>query len=188
MKPKFVHTIIEADVGQSHLNLTKTCEHCGSRYGDLISVSNLMGRIYTTDIGKRIYAVRNDANTAWGVPGREQRTARYEIGDYMLRSMPIQLGTIRGFHGTWGSGISQLEIEDADGQITMVPCDNGETARSLEAAFGDVIAPNHNVDEAGGHIGQGIYWTWDEMGLMMAGFMPIDEAGPELIEEYERQT
>ncbi len=49
-----------------------------------------------------------------------------------------------------------------------------------------MITPGHSVDPEGGHIGQGIYWEYDDPGLMMAGFMPVDEAPPELAEDYEK--
>ena len=85
-------------------------------------------------------------------------------------------GIIRGFAGSWGSGLGHLIIEDIEtGNIEHVPCDNGPTVRALEACFGNVIGDAHNVDDQGGHIGQEIYWDYDEFGLCLGGFTPVDE-------------
>ena len=82
-------------------------------------------------------------------------------------------GIIRGFSGTWMSGMGYLHIEDMDtGVIEPVPCENGATVRALQACFGDVIGDAHDVDNKGGHIGQEIYWDYDDMGLMLGGFTP----------------
>ncbi len=41
-------------------------------------------------------------------------------------------GTILGFHGTWGSGIAHLEIQDSKtGIASMIPCENSCTVRNL---------------------------------------------------------
>ena len=102
--------------------------------------------------------------------------------------MDIHKGTIRGFHGSHGSGIAELEIQDAiTGAITLIPCENGTTVRSLEAAFGNVISPGHSVDPDGGHIDQEIYWQFGEFGMVMGGFVPVGEASVEMVEEYEQQ-
>lgn len=84
-------------------------------------------------------------------------------------------GIIKGFEGSWGSGIGHLVIEDSEtGAEERVPCENGPTVRALESAFGDVIGAGHNVESEGGHVGQEIYWDYDEMGLMLGGFTPVN--------------
>ena len=100
--------------------------------------------------------------------------------------MDINKGTILAFYGGHLSGLAHLQIADSDtGESSMIPCDNGATVRALEEMFGDVIAPAHTVDPAGGHVNQEVYWSYDELGLVMGGMTPVNEATPELIEMYE---
>ena len=96
-------------------------------------------------------------------------------------------GTILEFRGSWGSGLGYLIIKDSEtGIIESIPCDNGITVRSLEAAFGNVIGPNHMVDNInGGHRGQEIFYSYDEMRICMDGFTPVNEASLEMIGLYE---
>lgn len=95
----------------------------------------------------------------------------------------IRRGFIRGFRGSWGSGLGYLDIEDSEtGVLDTVPCDNGATVRALEAAFGDVITEGHTAN-GNGCKGKEIYWCTDAMGLVLEGFTPVDEATPELIAE-----
>ena len=102
--------------------------------------------------------------------------------------MLIEKGKILEFRGSWGSGLGYLVIEDSKtGQILAVPCENASTVRALEGAFGNVIAPGHSVDPQGGHVGQEVYWSYDDMGLTLEAFTPVDQASPELIEHYEKQ-
>jgi len=52
--------------------------------------------------------------------------------------MPVEIrkGKLIQFHGSWGSGLGTLEIEDSEiGEHEHIPCDNGATIRALEAAF-----------------------------------------------------
>ena len=101
--------------------------------------------------------------------------------------MTIRKGKIVNFIGSWGSGIAQLAIEDSEtGNIEFVPCDNGPTVRALEDAVGEVITPGHTANGSG-YKGKEVFWAWDEMGLMMAGFMPVEMASNSLIEDYENQ-
>ena len=84
-------------------------------------------------------------------------------------------GRIQGFEGSWGSGLGFLTIEDSETHRLMrIPCDNAPTVRALEAAFGNVIGSAHDVNGNGGHIGKEIYWSHDEMGLVLGGFTPVE--------------
>ena len=99
--------------------------------------------------------------------------------------MEIRKGSLVQFHGSWGSGLGTLEIEDSEtGERELVPCDNGATVRALEAAFGDVITPGHTAN-GDGYKGQEVYWSCDEFGLVLEGFTPVEDAPPELVEHYK---
>ena len=101
--------------------------------------------------------------------------------------MEIRKGKIVDFIGSWGSGIAQLTMEDSEtGKIEFVPCENGPTVRALEDAFGEVITPGHTAN-GNGYKGKEVFWAWDEMGLMMASFMPVEMAPASLIKDYENQ-
>jgi len=102
--------------------------------------------------------------------------------------MLVRRGTIKRFGGSWGSGLGFLEIEDSEGAgVEQVPCENAATVRALEGAFGDVIAEGHCVNPEGGHVGQEIYWSYDETGLVLASFTPVDEASEELLDVFENE-
>ncbi len=102
------------------------------------------------------------------------------------RASELERGTIRGFGGSWGSGIGYLQVEKEDGTVESIPCENSTTVRALEDAFGDVITDGHTANGKG-FIGKEIFYCWDEMGLLLGGFTPVEEARPELIEKYEQQ-
>ena len=86
----------------------------------------------------------------------------------------IHRGKIVGFEGSWGSGLGFLILEDSETHKLMtIPCENGPTVRALEAAFGNVIGDAHYVKDTGSHIGKEIYWSYDEMGLVLGGFTPV---------------
>ncbi len=101
--------------------------------------------------------------------------------------MEIRRGTIQGFNGSWSSGIGFLLIKDSQtGEVESIPAENGCTVRALEAAFGNVIGDGHCVDNQGNHIGQEVFWSLDDMGLVLGGFTPVNEANQELIDLYEK--
>lgn len=101
--------------------------------------------------------------------------------------MEIRKGVLRGFRGSWGSGIATLLIEDSrTGAVESVPCENAPTARALNAAFGNCIGDGHTVDDAG-FVGNTVYWQYDSMGMMLAGFVPECEAPEEVVDAYEQQ-
>ena len=101
--------------------------------------------------------------------------------------MEIRKGKLIQFHGSWGSGLATLEIEDSEtGAHELVPCDNGATVRALESAFGDVITEAHTAN-GDGYKGREVYWSFDELGLVLGGFTPVEDAPPELVKQYEKE-
>jgi len=81
----------------------------------------------------------------------------------------LNVGTIEGIHGLAGSGIATIII---DGEA--VYADNGPLIRALDDCFRNVIGPGHTFD-ATHIIGKRIAWSYDDMGLTLEGFTPIDE-------------
>ena len=101
--------------------------------------------------------------------------------------MEIRKGKLIQFRGSWGSGLGTLEIEDSEtGAHELIPCDNGATVRALEAAFGDVITEAHTAN-GDGYKGQEVYWSLDELGLVLEGFTPVEDAPPELVDCYQER-
>jgi len=102
--------------------------------------------------------------------------------------MEIRKGRLIQFGGSWGSGLATLEIEGSEtGAHELIPCDNGATVRALEAAFGDVITEGHTAN-GDGYKGREVYWSYDEFGLVLEGFTPVEDAPPELVDCYERKN
>jgi len=100
----------------------------------------------------------------------------------------IRKGKLIQFYGSWGSGLGYLEIEDSEtGEHEHVPCDNGVTVRVLEGAFGDTITEGHTAN-GNGYKGRGVYWSYDEFGLVLGGFTPVEDASPELVDCYKREN
>ena len=95
--------------------------------------------------------------------------------------MEIRKGRLIEFRGSWGSGLGTLEIEDSEtSECEPVPCDNGATVRALEVAFGNVITNSHTAN-GNGYKGREVYWSLDELGLVLGGFTPVEDASPELV-------
>ena len=104
-----------------------------------------------------------------------------------MEKQKIRKGIIRGFSGSWGSGLAFLQIQDSEtGIVQNVPCENGATVRALEGAFGNVIGKAHNVKQDAGFLGQEIFWSLADYGVM-EGFMPVDLATSDFFELYEKQ-
>ena len=100
--------------------------------------------------------------------------------------MEIRKGRLIQFHGSWGSGLATLEIEDSETSAhELIPCDNGATVRALESAFGDVITPGHTAN-GDGYKRQEVYWSYDEFGLVLEGFTLIEDASDELVNCYQK--
>jgi benzoyl-CoA reductase/2-hydroxyglutaryl-CoA dehydratase subunit BcrC/BadD/HgdB len=93
-----------------------------------------------------------------------------------LLSGEVHRGVIEEFRGSWMSGLATLVISGEP-----VPCENAPTVRALEAAFGNVIAPGHTVNQEAIR-GKEIYWSYDDMGLVLESFTPVDD--PRLDEEF----
>jgi hypothetical protein len=100
--------------------------------------------------------------------------------------MTIHKGKIMSLKGSWGSGVAYLEVDCEDGPRS-VPCDNGSTVRALHSLFGNVIGEGHSINNKGGHIGQEVFWSYDDMGLMLGGLTPVIEASEELLSLYESE-
>ena len=101
-------------------------------------------------------------------------------------TVEIKKGKLIQFHGSWGSGLGTLEIEDSEmGEHEHIPCDNGATVRALDAAFGNVITPVHTAN-GNGYKGKEVYWSYDEFGLVLEGFTPVELASEELKAHYTR--
>ncbi len=116
----------------------------------------------------RIYIVRIT------IPGSSERvSSNLKKGGV---PMEIRKGRLIHFRRSWGSGLGIMEIEDSETDLhEHVPCDNGATVRALEAAFGDVITEGHTAN-GGGYKGQKVYWSYDELGLVLEGFTPVADA------------
>ena len=94
--------------------------------------------------------------------------------------MEIRKGKLIQFRGSWGSGLGTLEIEDSEtGECEQVPCENPTTVRALEAAFGNVITDGHTAN-GDGYKGREVYWSLDELGLVLEGFTPVEDGSPAL--------
>ena len=90
--------------------------------------------------------------------------------------MTVRRGTIKAFKGSWNSGMGTLVIEDSEtGETDNVLCDNGPTVRALDRCFGDSIGDGHTVKKQAGFIDKEIHWAYDDMGLCLEGFAPVEE-------------
>ena len=96
---------------------------------------------------------------------------RQELFDRLVERGEVRRGTITGFRGSWMSGIGYLLVDGVG-----VACENAPTVRALDACFGDVIAEGHTVSQEA-IIGKEIYYSMDDMGLVLGGFTPVDEPG-----------
>ena len=104
------------------------------------------------------------------------------MNDYQVRR-----GKIVEFQGSWMSGLGALVIDDEDRGVVSIPCENAQTVRCLEGAFSNVIGDAHDVKTDGGHVGQEVYYSMDEMGLILGAFTPVDEAPDALVDFYEKE-
>jgi len=52
--------------------------------------------------------------------------------------------------------------------------------------FGNVIGKGHCINESPGYIDAEIFWRYDEFGLVLGGFTPVENASDKLIEIYEK--
>jgi hypothetical protein len=98
----------------------------------------------------------------------------------------INRGKIVEFRGLWQSGLATLILENPEGVLDMVPCENGATVRALDDCFGGVIGDAHDVNQEA-ISGKEIYWSYDDFGFVLGGFTPVDEAGEALHKAYAEQ-
>jgi len=82
-----------------------------------------------------------------------------------VRTLTVYRDKIAGFHGSWQSGLATLEFESG----RSVVCENAQTVRCMDAAFGGVITENHCVNQEAIR-GKDIVWSYDELGLVLGGF------------------
>lgn len=104
--------------------------------------------------------------------------------------MDVRKGKLKGFRGSWQSGLATLIIEDSEtGCTEEILCENGATVRALEGCFGNVIGDAHCVksDQKAGFYDEEVYWSMDELGLTMAGFTPVEEATEELVALFDQE-
>jgi hypothetical protein len=107
------------------------------------------------------------------------------VGDLLDRiklfggaEMELRKGTIVGFRGNWGSGLGFLLIRDDETEcVEDVPCENAATVRALDACFGGIVGEGHTVDaNRFEENDMQIYWSYDELGLILDGFTPVGES------------
>lgn len=103
-----------------------------------------------------------------------------------MNTRRLHKGTIVGlFRESGGSGIALLGIEDDEKGKVLIPCDGNPACRAFDAAFpGTLIGGRFNND---GIAGERIYYTVNELGVLEA-FVPVEDATPELVEEYEEEA
>ena len=98
----------------------------------------------------------------------------------------IGKGKITAFAGSWGSGLAAMCIEDERRGRVTVYCDNAQTVRALDSAFGGVIGAGHKVNMEA-FKGQIIYYGVDDHLGCLDGFTSESEASAELVQLYEDQ-
>lgn len=75
-------------------------------------------------------------------------------------------GKISALVGSWGSGIATLVFQDGK----TIACENGETVRSLDTAFKNVIDEGHTINQKAIR-DQEIIYFYDDFGLCLGGFI-----------------
>jgi len=90
-----------------------------------------------------------------------------------VKKVEVKHGIIKGFRGSWGSGVAVLELESGSGVVDKVLCDNAPTVRAFRRCFGSrVIAPGHrvNIDALKG---RKILYSVDDLGFLVS-FSPVN--------------
>jgi len=99
----------------------------------------------------------------------------------------IYKSKIVGFEGTSSSIVAYLILEDEDGKIHRIPCENGVTVNALQDAYGNIIAHKYLVDLKKLIEGERwIYWYLDDMGIALGGFVPIMPQNEGKLDELEK--
>lgn len=95
----------------------------------------------------------------------------------------LKRGTIVEFRGSWSSGLATLVVVNAEtGKTESLPADSGPLGRALINAFG--ASGNGHTINNDAIKGEEIFYAMDDMGLTLAGFVPLHEAGEEHWEAY----
>ena len=85
--------------------------------------------------------------------------------------MTFRKGTLLSLHGSWGSGLALLTVDEevphGATRLVTIPCDAGPTSRALRSAFGDEVA------------GQEVLFPVDALGIL-DGFTPVRDADAEV--------
>jgi len=110
-----------------------------------------------------------------------------EEKEFIEQCPEVRRGRLMAFRGNWMSGIGFLVIMDDDRGMIEVPCENAPTVRALEGAFGNVIGDGHMVKARPGFIGRRVYYSMDDMGLVLEGFTPASEASKLLVKVFRMQ-
>ena len=95
----------------------------------------------------------------------------------------IHKGTIVKMNREPVTGASYLEIDDMDKGPTLIVCQGTPTAKAFDKVFGGVIVDGRFNGAA--IAGKVIFYLLDPHGVFKS-FLPIDQATPEEIEEYEQ--
>ncbi len=85
-------------------------------------------------------------------------------------------GTIRGFRGSWHSGLASLIVATDDGDVFSLPCDNAPTVRCLDTIRPGFLAPGHTV-RVERIVGLRARFHLDDLGLMLAAIEPLGRKG-----------
>ena len=101
----------------------------------------------------------------------------------MMTMRDIHKGTIVKMHREPVTGASYLEIDDVDKGPTLIVCQGTPTAKAFDAVFGGVIVDGRFNGAA--IAGKVIFYLLDPHGVFKS-FLPIDQATPEEIEEFEQ--
>jgi len=103
--------------------------------------------------------------------------------------MEVYKAKILGFRGNWLSGLATLILEDSEGSggASQIHCENAATVRALQGAFGNVIGEGHTVNNNGGFVGREVYYSMDDMDLILECFTPVEDASEELIDYYNKE-
>ena len=100
----------------------------------------------------------------------------------MMTMKDIHKGTIVKMHRETVTGASYLEIDDVDKGPTLIVCQGTPTAKAFDKVFGGVIVDGRFNGAA--IAGKVIFYLLDPHGVFKS-FLPIDQATPEEIEEFE---
>lgn len=76
---------------------------------------------------------------------------------------------------------SVVSLRDVDGSLAQVRCDSTAVSRAFAECFPGFVSDH------GAAIGQEIFWVYDDLGIMLGGFVPVLEASGEVWEQFAGQ-